>query len=347
MATTVKALLHRWNRKPVKLNGGGSMIELVTLEPGSLHEVESKDSESHGDQDNSNSEKASCRTRKRWMYRNIFGLACSYLLVFSAFRSLQTLQSSLHPEGGLGLASLSIVYSGYILSSFVTPGIVRTLGTKNTILVAFLSHLSYVVVNFYPSWYTLVPGSLIIGLGAGPVWAAGNAHIVRVCVISAAELGKDQNLLISKLVGYFFLFFQMSYLPGNFASSLIFFPYSDSPNETALQDNTSINEACKKTDHRILDRIYLYILVSTYILMISIGILLLCTLVSQLPAERERNISLRRSCSINCVNPIVGMLKMFKNYRTILYVPLVFTGGLELSFLYGTFTQVCSQSCLQ
>ena len=278
---------------------------------------------------------------KRWMYKNAVGLGLGFLFVFSAFNGLQNLQSSLHSEGGLGLASLAIVYVVFILSCFISPGVIKVLGTKYALLGGFFFHLLYTTANYYPSWYTLVPASLIIGIGSGPIWTAGSAHLVKVAVLSAPKLGLDQNLVISNLVSIFFFFFRMSQIPGNLASSLIFFPYSVG-NETTDYKNssTSDKDLCEKKDDRVLDSLYLYILVSVYFIMISIGIIIHCTLVSHLPVERERNLSGKKWCKVYLKNPVVDIFKIMTNYKLILVVPLAVATGLELSFAYGTFTQV-------
>ena len=287
------------------------------------------------------------RKARRWMYKNTIGVGLAFVVVYSAFQGLQNLQSILHSEGGLGLVSLAILYSVVTLSCLITPGIIKIVSTKYALLGGFLCHLVYTTANYYPSWYTLVPASLIIGIGSAPLWAAANAHLVKVAVISAPKLGIDQNLIISNLVGIFFFFFRMSQIPGNLASSLIFFPYSVG-NETTYYENniTSDNDLCEKEDDRVLDSLYLYILVSVYFIMISIGIIIHCTLVSHLPVERERNLSVKKWCKFYLKNPVVDIFKIMKNYKLVLIVPLALATGLEQSFAYGSFTKVYYTSSL-
>ena len=147
------------------------------------------------------------KTRK-WMYNNLMGVGLSFLLVFSAFQGLQNLQSTINAADGLGLAILVIVYLFFTISGFVSPGLIRLLGTKYSLLGGFLCHLVYTAANYYPSWYTLVPASALLGFASGPIWAAANTHLVKVAVASAPWLEMDQNHLISYMVGIFFGFFQ-------------------------------------------------------------------------------------------------------------------------------------------
>ena len=281
---------------------------------------------------------------KRWMYKNVIGLGLAFLVVFSAFQGLQNLQTILHPEGGLGLASLSVLYAAFALFSILTPAVVHILGTKYTLLVGFLCHLIYTTSNFYPSWYTLMPASFIIGLASLPIWTAGSTHLVRVAVIGAKSLGVDQSLTISNLFGIFYFIFRLSQIPGNIASSLIFFPYSAGNETDEYMDdvtNGTGDGLCEKEDSRVLKKLYLYILVSVYFCMISAGIAIHLVIVDRLPVERMEKLSRKEWLKLYCATPVVEMLKIMKDYRMILIIPIAINNGMEQAFIFGTFSPVC------
>ena len=292
-----------------------------------------------------NKEFSSGSEARKWMYKNVIGVGLSFLLVFSAFQSLQNLQSSINAAGGLGLATLAILYLFFTISGFVTPGILKLLGTKYSLLGGFLCHLVYTGANYYPSWYTLVPASALLGFASGPIWAAGNAHLVKVAVASAPWLQIDQNHLISYIVGIFFGFFQGAQIPGNLASSLIFYPYSN--NETGLDyynTNNGVGNAstqhCRVNEDQVLDRIFLYILSSVYLVMVTVGILALVVLVDRFPIEKEKNRSVAQTLKMYFGSPFIDLLKIMKNYKMILLVPIATVNGLVQAFIFGTFTQV-------
>ena len=294
-----------------------------------------------------NSKFSSPKAAKIWMYKNLVGVGMSFLLVFSAFLSLQSLQSSINSEGGLGLATLSILYLFFTLAGFVTPGIIRLLGTKYSLVGGFVCLLLYVVANYYPSWYTLVPAS-VLGFAFGPIWAAGNAHLVKIAVVAAPALGLNQDHLISYLVGIFFMFFQGSQIPGNLASSLIFFPYSNNQTSEESRNNDSgslldinVTEQCGGiTEDAGLDRIYLYILCSVYLFLMVFGIIFVLVLVDHFPIERESNKSFLQKLKLYFGDPFVDLVKLMTNYRMVLIAPIATVNGLVQGFVFGTFTQV-------
>ena len=298
----------------------------------------------NGGEDNNQKNKfSSPKAAKIWMYKNLVGVGMSFLLVFSAFLSLQNLQSSINSEGGLGLATLSILYLFFTLAGFVTPGIIRLLGTKYSLLGGFVCHLLYVVANYYPSWYTLIPASVLLGFASAPIWAAGSAHLVKIAVVAAPALGLNQEHLISYLVGIFFTFFQVAQIPGNLASSLIFFPYSNNQTSEESWNNDAIS-ASKQcggiTEGASFDRIYLYILCSVYLFLVVFGIIFLLVLVDHFPIEREPNKSFLQKLKLYFGYPFVDLVKLMTNYRMVLVVPIATVNGLVQGFVFGTFTQV-------
>lgn len=159
----------------------------------------------------------------RWGYRNVYATSISFMLVFSAFVGLQNLQSSLNAT--LGTTSLALIYGFFLLVGFVTPGIVRVLKTKYSLLFGYLCHVIYILSNFYPRLYTLIPSSILLGIGSGPVWAGLSTHLASVAVLVEPYKTESLDVLISKFTGLFFFIFQLTQILGNLVSSLVLFPY--------------------------------------------------------------------------------------------------------------------------
>uniref|UniRef100_A0A2K6EY69 Protein unc-93 homolog A n=1 Tax=Propithecus coquereli TaxID=379532 RepID=A0A2K6EY69_PROCO len=155
--------------------------------------------------------------------RNVLVLSSGFLLLFTAYGGLQSLQSSLYSEEGLGVTALSALYGAVLLSSmFLPPLLIRSLGCKWAVAIPMCGYVAFSLGNFSASWYTLIPTSILLGLGAAPLWSAqctyltivGNAHAEK-----AGKLGKD---VVNQYFGIFFLIFQSSGVWGNLISSLVF-----------------------------------------------------------------------------------------------------------------------------
>lgn len=306
--------------------------ELPHLPP-SEEELEKEKADHFAEEDPVSS---SHRADRRWAYKNVLGISFSFFSVFAAFVSLQNLQSSINSDGGLGLTTLAVLYFFFVSSGFVSPSALKILGTKYSLLAGFFCFLVYIFANFYPSWYTLVPASVVAGVGSALVWAAANTHIVEVAVLVAPKLEVDKNHLIGIYTGIFFCFVQMSQIPGNLASSLILFPYSGL-NRTV---NSSITGSCQHSTDAgggEFEVQYLYILCAILSLFGFVGILFAALTVNHFRTDKAFLSSTRRF-ELFFKLPLIELLKVMKNYKMLLIAPISIFNGLELSFAFGTLT---------
>ncbi len=268
---------------------------------------------------------------RRWAYKNLYAVSIAFTLVYSAFLGLQNLQSSLNAS--LGLVSLALTYAFFFLIGFVTPGIVRFLGTKYAILFGFLCHTVYIASNFYPEYYTLVPSSILLGIGSGPIWAGTNAHVGITAVTLAPHVTESISIIISKFTATFFFLFKSSQFFGNIVSSLVLFPYGESKNDTTP-------DVCDDTEASDVDSTLTYILLAIYLVYNISGILTLLIFANKLDMEFDFSLQKKKLAQRYCSEPFIGLLKVLFSWKMMLLGPLSFYNGLELSFTFGSFTQV-------
>ena len=176
--------------------------------------------------------------------RDTIILAVCFLCVFSSFEALQSLQSSLHHQQGLGVTSLAFLYTGLVVASVFTPAIIYNVGVKNSLMLAWLGHGIYVLSNVYPHWATLMPGSFLLGFVSCPLWTSA-----RICLSALATVSVQQDsqkvpekvttihVAFSRLNGVFTAIFSAAFLFGNTLSSTILFQsaYNQSEASQALQ----------------------------------------------------------------------------------------------------------------
>ena len=101
---------------------------------------------------------------KRIIFKNLFIIGFSWILLFTAFQSISNLQSSLNGDSGLGTVSLSTIYVSLILGSIFLPTtLIQHLGVKYTIFFCQCTYIMFMVANIYPRYYTLLPSAVILG----------------------------------------------------------------------------------------------------------------------------------------------------------------------------------------
>ena len=109
--------------------------------------------------ESSNHVKSKCRINK-----NICVLSIGFLLTFTAFGSLEKLQSSLYSDERLGLISLIVIYTAFGLSCLFVPTIlINKLGCKYSLMLAMGGVVTLTIANFYPRYWTLLPTTAITG----------------------------------------------------------------------------------------------------------------------------------------------------------------------------------------
>ena len=133
----------------------------------------------------------SVKKEKRRNIKNVLFISISFMCLFTAFAvssvlqvlitithftSLKTYfyskfqQSSINSEGGLGVIAQSTIYVAQIISSMFIPSlIIQKLGPKWTLVVCQLCYSVYIGAQFYPSFATLVPAAVLVGLAAAPM----------------------------------------------------------------------------------------------------------------------------------------------------------------------------------
>ena len=138
--------------------------------------------------------------------RNVFVLSVAFLFNFTAYAALQNLQSSLNNKSGV--ASLAVIYGSIIISCLFAPALIRIVGTKWTIAICVACYSVYTACNFYPEDYTLIPGGLVLGMAAAPLWTAQATYLTTSAISYADIKNEVPEVVINQFNGIFFFFFQ-------------------------------------------------------------------------------------------------------------------------------------------
>ncbi|XP_020039066.2 protein unc-93 homolog A isoform X2 [Castor canadensis] len=276
--------------------------------------------------------------------KNVLVVSFGFLLLFTAYGGLQNLQSSLYSEHGLGVATLSSLYSAVLLSSlFLPPILIKRYGCKWTIAGSMGLYVAFSLGNFHANWYTLIPTSILLGLGAAPLWSAqstyltvmGNSHAVKV-----GKLGKD---VVNHYFGIFFLIFQSSGVWGNLISSLVF---GQTPTQEAIPEEQLVlcgasdclmaTAATNSTQRPSQELIYM--LLGIYTGSGVLAILLIAMFLEPLEDNQQKSEGEKRS-SPPFWSTLLSTFRLFRDKRLCLLILLPLYSGLQQGFLSGEYTR--------
>ncbi|XP_014782124.1 protein unc-93 homolog A [Octopus bimaculoides] len=162
--------------------------------------------------------------KDRKSFKNVFVIGFAFMFVYTAFMSLQSLQSSLNTDGGVGVVSLSCMYASTVLSCLLAPWIISKLKCKWTMVSAFILFSAYFAANFYPKHFMLIPAGMILGLLTGPLWSAQATLVTTMGIMHAQRIHNyDTNAVVNKFMGIFYAFYQSSQIWGNIITATVLF----------------------------------------------------------------------------------------------------------------------------
>ncbi|KAM7135076.1 protein unc-93 homolog A [Molossus nigricans] len=274
--------------------------------------------------------------------RNVLVVSLGFLLLFTAYGGLQSLQSSLYREEGLGVTVLSTLYGAVLLSSMLLPPLlIRLLGCKWTIAVSMSCYVTFSLGNFYASWYTLIPTSILLGLGAAPLWSAHCTYLTLVGNSDAEKAGKAGKDVVNQYFGLFFLIFQSSGVWGNLISSLVLgqTPTQDPiPEEQLLSCGASdclMATAPTNSTQRPSQEL-IYTLLGIYTGSGVLAVLLVATFLDPIRDAQQKG---EGETAPSVRSTLLSTFKLFRDRRLCLLVLLPMYSGFEQAFLAGDYTR--------
>ena len=128
--------------------------------------------------------------------------------------------ANLFQVDGLGSTSTSVLYAALVVSSMFVPTLlIKKLTVKWAMVVSIFCYSTYIAAQFHPEFYTLVPGAIILGIGAAPMWSAQCTYLSQIGNVYGELTNQPVEPILVKFFGIFFFFFQSNRIWGNLISS--------------------------------------------------------------------------------------------------------------------------------
>jgi hypothetical protein len=175
------------------------------------------------------------------IWKNVLLIGFAFMIHFTAFWGTSNLQSSVNADDALGTFTLAAIYASLILSNVFLPTIViRWFGCKWTIALSFITYMPFIIAQFYPKFYTMIPAGLAVGFGGGPLWCAKCTYLTVISEAYGQITGTSSDIAVTRFFGVFFMFYQFSQVWGNLISSAVL-STGGAPEPTALSTNTTVS----------------------------------------------------------------------------------------------------------
>ncbi|XP_052104182.1 protein unc-93 homolog A-like [Mytilus californianus] len=154
--------------------------------------------------------------------KNLVFLCISFIMLFSAFRAIQNLQSSINTKNHLGIISMACLHGTMFLTCLWAPSMINKVSAKWAIVCGMCSFLIWTGANIYPKFYTLIPSAVFCGCGQGILWTAEVSYVLKLAFDSSKITRNGLDKQVFRFHGIFLACFQTTHIWGNLLSSLIF-----------------------------------------------------------------------------------------------------------------------------
>ena len=85
---------------------------------------------------------------------------------------------------GLGTYSNVAVYAALVASCMFLPSwVIKTFTVKWGLVMSMFCYTAYIATQFYPQFYTIIPGAIVVGIGAAPMWSAKCTYLTQVITL--------------------------------------------------------------------------------------------------------------------------------------------------------------------
>ncbi|VDK81172.1 unnamed protein product [Litomosoides sigmodontis] len=273
----------------------------------------------------SGSEKYRSDRAKRKIRVNLWIVSLAFLFLFTAFH-------------GIFYISLSLSYL------FVPSFILNRLGCKRTLIASSGIFMIYMLSNFLPKYYSLVPASILAGCAGSCLWAAKCVYILE-CGTKYAQLNIEaQNVVIIRFFGYFFMVLHLGQVIGNLISSFIL---TSASGHYQLEDQVQKccgHSFCDNISHLSEQAIENLRRPAQSVYLSLCGVYFCCTIVALMIVLLFLN-SLRKDEIARLKAPFFSTdicKAIFRNLtypKSLLLVPLTLFSGAEQAFVVGLYTK--------
>ncbi|XP_046556866.1 protein unc-93 homolog A-like [Haliotis rubra] len=267
--------------------------------------------------------------------KNTIVLAFSFFAVFTAYQGILNIASSINQDKGLGVASLSCINVSCIVTALLGPLYIQCVGLKTSFILAFFAHCLYCLSNFHPTWWILMPSSVLLGLTLSPMWIARHLYITTMGKYDCQSKQEDNHGSLSKHNGIFFAFFSLAQVTGNLFSSVVLHQSST--------DQSDLKQAyiCGADDcPGIENKTTMIIRPDTPVLNLLLGIYLTCQLIGLLVTMLFlRPLKMEGSDRKNVIEKPPACFGVLRQKTLLLLIPLKLSQAVNTSIMITGFTK--------
>ncbi|CAF1574181.1 unnamed protein product, partial [Adineta steineri] len=271
----------------------------------------------------------------RKIYKNLILLSLSFIILFTAYNGMVTLQSSLNTKNNVGVNSLIITYSFLIFSSIALTGVCMDLfGLKFTIIIGAIGYIFYIAANIKPLPVLMYISAALVGLAAAPLWTAKATYLNQIARYHSQHKNQSHEISVSLFFGIFFALFGTNTIWGNVISYFVL-----NQSSVAQKINCGVHfdptSASPTNTTQNVDDTTRYILCGIFTGMGLLSMLLLFLTLDSIALTQKQTMKQLLKKSLE----VLLSLKEWKHIDQFFLIPITMWTTIETAFLTAQFTR--------
>ena len=257
-------------------------------------------------------------------------VVCITILSHAAFFVIAGLSTSLNQE--LGFVAFGLMWFCWIITCCLATPVATIIGQKFSLVLSVFCMCIFFASNYYPTWYTLIPGAVFMAIGDGFYWALMFPYMANTAEEYAAKTGGTVAYYTSQYFGIFYFAYGIAAVFGSVISSAFLLP-----DQLAAANGSFVgsgNQSCSNGTQVISPALWaVYGLVSVTTMFGILSFLLACVL----PKTTMDKVDAPNTFLVNARL----YLKSLTQLSLLLVIPIMVYGGFSFGVYFGTFTKVC------
>ena len=286
---------------------------------------------------------------KKLVYKNLLIVGSMQLLAFAAISPTNSLVTT---TAGKTLGNITFALNhifSCLFSFFAISVFNKETNTKIMILFGNACLVGFAACNWYVSYYTLIPGSLLFGVGLSTSWIASMLYTKKLSVNYTTNYSLNEERITSLFTGIVLGFSVAGYLLGNATTSGVLMLVKPSDNENDTEElsnltNHNVKECQTNDDQLKFNFITINVLRGLIVLYSLLGFIIVLLFLDNLEKTSFQILFQPRFVIFNFIKSIwmnaVSVAKLLATKQLILSCPLFIASGANLSFVFTIYTKV-------
>ena len=289
---------------------------------------------------------------KKTVYKNLLIVGSTQLLVSAAISPTVALATSTAGKT-LGTITFSLNNIFSCLFSFFTICVLdKETNEKLVILFGSACFIGFTACNWYVSYYTLIPGTLLFGGGLSTSWIASMMYLKNLSINYTKKYNLNEKHITSLFTGIIMGFSLAGYTLGNATTSgvLMLLKQNDSENDTVtvnqITNHSDVRETeCHTNDDKLeFNFVTMNVLRGLIVFYSMLSFIIVLLFLDSLEKRRLQKAFQPRLVMFKFIRSIwlnaVSVAKLLDKMELIMSCPLFIASGASLSFIYAIYTKV-------